>query len=292
MGISHHAQTLRNHLQHGCERVSLLQCCHLGIFAFFTVGLSHLVVVLLQVKLGLVCSGLGGSGCVFLLSADRVGGCLLGGSVFLAAVDGSQTLVELVEQRGNVLTVVGLPELKVGASLKELAHTLRLADTRHFYHEASLLAFELLDVGLNDAELIDTVADNVERVVDSCLHFGAQGGFHLLVGALCVHLSLQLLRSEDGSQGAVGSVAVEGVDEQRDEITLTGFFFLLCFLHGLHKVGISLVVGKHLDDIRHADLEDYIHTALEVQTQTYLRFQALLIRVTVVDTERQLEVSH
>ena len=63
----------------------------------------------------------------------------------------------------------------------ELTNALRLVDTRHFDHDTALLAFELLDVRLNNAELVDTCTYHEERVVDGCLNLIAQHLFYLLV---------------------------------------------------------------------------------------------------------------
>ena len=94
--------------------------------------------------------------------------CSIGLGLLLSVV--SHAAIELHEVRDNLLCVVGLPELKVGATLQQLTHTLGLADTWHFYHDAAFLALKFLDVWLNDTELVDTCTYDVERVVDSSLH--------------------------------------------------------------------------------------------------------------------------
>ena len=61
---------------------------------------------------------------------------------------------------------------------------------------AKLLTFQLLDVRLYNTKLIDTGADNVERVVDSILYRSADSLLYLCVAALRRNLALQLLGSE------------------------------------------------------------------------------------------------
>ena len=110
-------------------------------------------VVVLELELGFVGSSLGssvvGSGLLFLHSGG------------IGAIVG-QVLVYLDEVGHNLVRVVSLPELQVGATLQQLAHTLGLLHTRHFHHDAASLTFQLLDVGLYYAELVDTVAHYVE----------------------------------------------------------------------------------------------------------------------------------
>ena len=96
-----------------------------------------------------------GSCCISLSGCSSI--CL---SLFLATI--SQLTVELNEVRDNLLSIVCLPEFEVCATLKELTHTLWLADTRHFYHDTTFLTFELLDVRLYNTELVDTSTNNVE----------------------------------------------------------------------------------------------------------------------------------
>ena len=82
-----------------------------------------------------------------------------------------------------------------------------------------------------------------------------------------------------------------GSDEERDEIALTCLFLLLCLFESLAIGCILLMVGKEINHVRHRDFENYVHTTLEVESETDLRFKTLLIGVTVIDTERQLEIA-
>ena len=75
------------------------------------------------------------------------------------------------------------------------------------------------------------------------------------------------------------SILVVSIDKQRDEITLTGFLFLLSLLHRLHESRIGLVVGQNLYHVGYRDFEDNIHTALEVEAEADLSLKAFLVRV-------------
>ena len=66
-----------------------------------------------------------------------------------------------------------------------LYYKLWLTYTRHLDHDTSLLSLKLLYVRLYDAELVDTVTYDIERVVDSRLYLCSQGCLDLLVSALC-----------------------------------------------------------------------------------------------------------
>jgi len=122
--------------------------------------------------------------------------------------------IKLLEIRSDFLRVVCLPELKVSTTLEHLTHTLWLADTWHFYHDTALLTFQFLDVRLNNTELIDTGADNVERVVDGILYRSADSLLYLCVAALRRNLTLQLLGSEHFSEFMTWCALVISVNEK------------------------------------------------------------------------------
>ena len=280
VGIAYERQrTVASGLQHSEQRVLLLSLGHLSL----GVG-SNASLVLIGVHLELVlCLGSVSLGAIGLgrLSLHLFGGRLVGlsGAIGLHATLVSHTGVELCQEGNDLFSIIGLPELQVSRTLQELTHALRLTDTRHFDHDAAVLTFELLDVGLHNAELIDTGADHVERVVDSRLHLSAQGLLDLLVVALRRNLALQLLCGEDLGEMTVGGVLVECLDEQRDEVVLAGFFLSLGFLHRLHEISVFLVIGEHVNDIGHGDLEDHVHTTLQIKAEADLCLQTVLIRV-------------
>ena len=63
---------------------------------------------------------------------------------------------------------------------------------------------------------------------------------------------------------------------------MCGFLFGSRSLHRLEESGVFLVTGKVLNEVGNRYLEDDVHTALEVQTQTDLCLQTFLVGV---DTE-------
>ena len=130
----------------GCSSLSVAVICHTALIGSIDFELRLSLGILGISSLGLCRIGLGNSA----VSLGSLAVCI------------SQTSVYLCQIRNNLVRIVCLPELQVCTTLKQLTHTLRLTDTRHFNHDTSLLSLELLDVGLNDAELVDTSADNVE----------------------------------------------------------------------------------------------------------------------------------
>ena len=74
-----------------------------------------------------------------------------------------------------------------------------------------------------------------------------------------------------------GSILFITLDKEANEVLLTCFLFLLGLLHRLGESRISLVVGKHGDNIGHRHLKNNVHTALEVKTQANLHLTALLV---------------
>ena len=234
VGITNDSQSLGNGLEHS-EQWILLQRLSLGL------GIHDLIVLLGQFGSQVV--GLNSSG---------IDGCRIGSNGIIGSytsLNSSILLVELSQQRINLLRIVSLPELQIGTTLQQLTNTLGLLDTRHFHHDTSTLSFELLDIWLYNAKLINTVADYIERVVNSRLNFCTQGTLHLGVGTASAHLALHLLSSKDGSQGTTIGVLLPILDKQGDEITLTGFLFLLSLFHRLLVGSICLVVSQYIDYI-------------------------------------------
>ena len=76
-----------------------------------------------------------------------------------------------------------------------------------------------------------------------------------------------------------GSISVISVDEEADEVALCALLLGTSVSHGLDKSHVGLVVGEVLNDIRHADLEDNVHTAFQVQTETDLCLKTFLVAV-------------
>ena len=167
-------------LQDSEEWVELLCLCYLLVCRLLVGSSSGCSVCLFLLYLELwLCL------CVGLCCSGRVSHFLLCcvSHLFLSAV--GETLVELCEVRYYFGSVECLPELEVCRALEELTHSLWLTYTRHLDHDTSLLSLKLLYVRLYDAELVDTVTYDIERVVDSRLYLCSQGCLDLLVRALC-----------------------------------------------------------------------------------------------------------
>ncbi len=84
---------------------------------------------------------------------------------------------------------------------------------------------------------------------------------------------------------------VISIDKERDEVALACLLFLLCLLKSLAVGYVLLVVGEKVNHVGHRNFENHIHTTLEVESETNLCLKTLLIGVTVIDTERQLEIA-
>ena len=187
--------------------------------------------------------------------------------------------VQANQRRHYLLTVVGLPELQVGTTLQQLTHALGLFDTRHFHHDTTVASFQLLDIGLHHAKLVNTVAHHIERVVNGALHLCTQCALYLCIGALCAHLALHLLGGKHLCQAMARCILLIILDKERNEVRLTGLFLFLCLLHGFGEGCIFLVVGKYSHHIGHRHLKDNVHTALQVESKSDLHLTALLVGV-------------
>ena len=219
------------------------------------------------------------SGNLLLCHECRVGLCGISlGFLLDTAQRCSQLAIQCHQERSHLGSVIGLPELQVGTALQELAHTLGLLHTRHLHHDATLLALESLDIGLHHSKAVDTGAEHVVRVGDGAFHFGTKHTLHLLVGALGGHLVAQLLRGKELSQRLLRGESLIVLDKQGDEITLAVGCLCSGLLNGTAEVlvGLLLVVGQRLHHIGHAYLQDDVHTALEIQSQTDAHLAAFL----------------
>ena len=134
------------------------------------------------------------------------------------------------------------------------------------------------DVGLRNAEVVDTAAKHVERCAD--------GGFGLLledlldVGVRAFERDVLAVGAyEDLGDGPAVREARIGLHEVGDIVVRRAL------LHGLVGLGDGLdegrivlaVTGESLHDILDLHLQHDVHTALEVQTQIQLLLLALLV---------------
>ena len=207
-------RVLSGGLQHGQERVLLLGSLHLCVAC-----LGNVVLVgVLYLELGRLFSWF----CLYF-------GSRAVGRLRCFAV--GQATVELLQIRNNLLGVVGFPEFEVRTTLQKLAHAFGFLDTRHLNHNAAGLSFKLLNVGLNDTELVNTGADDIERVVDGCLNFLAEHFLYLRIRTLRIDLALQLLCGKELGEAVSRCILMIVLHEKRDKITLTRLLFSASFLH-------------------------------------------------------------
>ena len=66
--------------------------------------------------------------------------------------------------------IISRPELERSGTLQQLAHALRLLHARQL-NQNTVRIGQALDVGLRNAEMVDTTAQDVERSVDRSVGF-------------------------------------------------------------------------------------------------------------------------
>ncbi len=129
-----------------------------------------------------------------------VGSLGLGHSVVLGlfntTVDGGEILVGCLEEVDSLGVVVGLPEFELGGTLKKFAHTLGFLDTGQLNQNA-LRSTQFLDGRLCDAELIDTLADNLVGAVVGIGSLGADGLDDVVVVVTHLDLVAEVAAAED-----------------------------------------------------------------------------------------------
>ena len=112
--------------------------------------------------------------------------------------------------------------------------------------------------------MVDTVAEHVSgRVVNAVFHFGFELGTHLLVISAGVHEALEYDR-EIGLGLALAILLHESTDE------IIGLMVSYEIVSGgdgalKHRVGVAALHGA--EHVRHIHLQDYVHTAFEVEAK-------------------------
>ena len=215
------------------------------------------------------------SGAIGALLGNRLGrGDRIGG---LCSINRALDKAVGLRQEGKNLTVIErCPELERSGSLKQLAHTFGFLDSRQFDHDTVRVG-QTLYVGLRNAEVVDTVAQDVERCGDSGIRLLLEDLDNLLVSTVRGYVLAVGTYEDGGQRRTVGYLAVS-LGENPYIVVRTGFHRLVGAIHRLHEGGIVLAVaGKRLDEILHFDLEHHVHAALEVEAEVHLFLLTLLV---------------
>ena len=219
--------------------------------------------------LGLGGGSPGGSG--------SLGGSGLGRSGGSLRQFGLDELVGSGKRGENLIGVVGGPELQRSGSLQQVADALRLLHARKLDQNAVRVR-EAQDVGLRNAEVVDTAAQHVERCAD--------GSLGLLLEDL-LDVGVRAFERDVLAVGAYEKLG-DGTAVRKARIRLhevgdiVGRRALLHRLVGhadrLDESRIVLAVaGQSLHDILDLHLQHDVHTALEVQAQVQLLLLTLLV---------------
>ena len=261
----------------GCSNGLFVGFCRCGFLSTLIGGLGHLLEVV----------GDAGSRSGILSHCNLFLGRSLGGSGVGLFRMGSlgQTGIESREGGVDFIEGIALPELQVCTSLKQVTDTLGLLDTGHFNHNLSHLSATLkdLDVGLCHTEAVDTVLHHLVGVAHSSLDFGLKCTAHLGIAAVGGDVGFLELEGEYATELVLACLFLILADKDVEEVLAAlfrfGFSLFDCSLdHGV--AGIR--TGKILYYFGHADLEDDVHTTLQVKSETDLQLFTLLVRVAEV----------
>ena len=243
-----------------------------GLHQQFAVGVAGLV---------------GGSGELGLERAGVGSGLrLLDGGLLVSfrALEGFElhpdSLVEFLQIRLEFLGSVGLPEFEGGGTLEEFADTLRLLHARKL-HEDAARAGDLLDVGLRHTELVDTALDDLVGVVDGALGLFLEEGDDLLVGCprLVLHVAAELVEVDIEGKAFARGHFVPSLGEEGDEVFVGLVGALGGEGHGLVEFFRGLFTGAGTHEFGQVELQDDVHTALEVQTEVEFLLLDVLVGV-------------
>ena len=188
---------------------------------------------------------------------------------------------EVLQVARDLVIVVDLEELEVGARLQQVGNALGLLDARELEKDLALLVLELLDVGGHDAELVDTCAEDVEGRVDLAVDLLVEGLDHLGVRGVAAQLAhVFTLADEEAGQSARLQVGGNLVDEVAVARLGAG---VLCLLDGRVDLGELCVARRVLaEDVGHRNLEHDVHAALEVKAEAHLHLADLVVGVSEI----------
>ena len=134
------------------------------------------------------------------------------------------------------------------------------------------------DVGLRNAEVVDTAAQHIERSSDSSLGLTTQHLLDIFVRALQQDILAIGAYEEGRERTTVGLTLVDFYEVGDVVLRRTAFEVGVCLLDGSDEGGIlRAVAGQSLHNIFHLYLEHDIHTTFQVETQVQLLLLALLV---------------
>ena len=120
-------------------------------------------------------------------------------------------------------------------------------------------------------------------VADSGLDFSFKGTSHLGITAVGSDVGLFQFEGKDTSELVFASLLLILADEDVEEVLAALLRLCLGLFDGsLDLRVVSVRSGQILDNIGHADLEDDVHTTLQVKSETDLQLFTLLVGVTEI----------
>ncbi len=179
---------------------------------------------------------------------------------------------------GNFIVIIHLIEFEVGTRFEKFGHTLRLFHSREFQQNLAHLVLKLLDVGSHHAELVDTGAENIERGIHLALHLLPEGFCHLAVAGRALQLSEEFTLAGEKA-GHHAGLDIGGYPVDIVSFTRLGAFSLRFLHRGVDLVKLCVARRILTENIGHRDLEDHVHSPLEVQTETHLHLADLIIGI-------------
>ncbi len=128
--------------------------------------------------------------------------------------------------------------------------------------------FKLLDVGGNDAKLVDTGAEHVGRAAHTVFYLLLERVLGCVKALAAFHLVL-----EHNREVALRVELAVFVAEYVDIVgTLVDAGYRVGVGDGGVEVGVAFRVGHRAEDVGNGNLKCHVHTALEVETEAYGEF--------------------
>ena len=219
----------------------------------------------------------------FLRQFGKIPACalFLGHNRFTIVFHTGDHLIGCCQTGINLIQIIGFPKFEIGTTLQKFTHTFGLFHTGKL-HKNTTVFFETLYIGSNHTETVDTGTQYIERVVDGTVQFLTQNSNDLVIGSTRSNFFFQLIGTENRCQPDIRIQFFIFIYKNRQKVGVVGLIGR-CSVESRIEFGVGIVIGKRSQHISNRNLQRYIHTAFEVQTQTDFHlitlFQSVITKI-------------
>ena len=151
-------------------------------------------------------------------------------------------------------------------------------DTRELEKDLAVV-FKLLDVGSDDAELVDTGAEHVCGAADAVFDLLLEGS----LGSLVVFAAFNLILEDDGEVAGRIKLTVFLAEYCHVVVGTGGFHHRVGAVDGSFEIGVAFGVCHGAENVGDRDLKRHVHAAFEVEAEANSEFLGLGVGVAQPD---------